>query len=586
MSVGERKRGWRVLTQPVPAALLIAISLHLIWLLLVANGGGDLAAQDAWAQFARAHPGMAYDLAWYGGMHPVSYSVLSPYVMGYLGVRSTMVFVGVVSSGLLAHLLVRTGAVKHPLLPAVYGAFALAGNAFSGRVTFGLGIMFALAAVTVVFDPKLGTEKPVTTRLRLRRGATAALLSFLATASSPVAGLFLGVVAAALWLSGRRRIAYAMGIPPVLVVLFSALLFPFSGEQPMDAGSAVLPVFIGVCCMLLAPAGWRTVRIGSALYAVGVIVVLIVPSEIGSNVTRLALIFGGVVLVAIATQVGAPPITRSLRGLSTRTASRYVLAASMIAATVWQVGTATADVVNTRSASDWTANVGPLVNQLRARHADRARVEVVPTRSHREASVLAPYVNLARGWNRQADRERNPLFYVDTPLTATAYKQWLDRWAVHYVFLADGETDPAATEEAALITRGLDYLNPVWAGAGGKLYAVKSPAPLADGANVTHFDASEIVVQVAAPGSFRLRILDSPWLSLLYPDGKVIPAPQSDDPNVAPVDVEGCLGKSVQPVEPDGKEYWTILEAPHPGTYTIATPYNLPRGTACPTPNG
>ncbi|MCW2753918.1 MAG: rane protein [Marmoricola sp.] len=585
--MGERKLGWRVFTQPVPAALLIAITLHLIWLLLVANGGGDLAAQDAWAEFARAHPRMAYDLAWYGGMHPVSYSVLSPYVMGYLGVRSTMVFVGVVSSGLLAHLIVRTGAVRRPLLPAVYGAFALAGNAFSGRVTFGLGIMFALAAVTVVFDPRLGTERPITTRLRWRRAATAALLSFLATASSPVAGLFLGVVAGALWLSGRRRIASAMGLPPILVVALSALLFPFSGEQPMDAQSAVLPVIIGVCCMLLAPSTWRTVRFGSALYALGVIAVLVVPSEIGSNVTRLALIFGGVVLVAIATQTKPPSILRPVSSLSSRSAARYALAAAMIAATVWQVGTATADVVNTRSASTWTANVGPLVAQLRARHADEARVEVVPTRSHREASVLAPYVNMARGWNRQADRERNPLFYVDTPLTASAYRQWLDRWAVHYVFLADGETDPAATEEASLITHGLAYLSPVWTGAGGRLYAVKSPAPLADGsAKVVHFDASQVVVDVTKPGDFRLRILASPWLSLLYPDGKVIPAPQSDNPAVAPVDVEGCLGKSVQPVEPNGKEYWTVLEAPHPGVYTIATPYNLPRGTACPTPGG
>jgi hypothetical protein len=562
VSVGERKLGWRVFTQPVPAALLIAIALHLVWLLLVANGGGDLAAQDAWAQFARAHPGMAYDLAWYGGMHPVSYSVLSPYVMGYLGVRSTMVVVGVVSSGLLAHLIRRTGAVKHPVLPAVYGAFALAGNAFSGRVTFGLGIMFALAAVTVVFDPRLGTGRPVTTRLRFRRAATAALLSFVATASSPVAGLFLGVVAGALWLGGRRKIAYAMGLPPVLVVGLSALFFPFSGEQPMDAPSAILPVGIGICCLLLAPSTWRTVRIGSALYAVG-----------------------GVVLVAIATQTRPPSVALPATSLSRRSLAGYSLAAAMIAATVWQVGTATADVVNTRSASTWTANVGPLVNQLLARHADRARVEVVPTRSHREAAVLAPYVNLARGWNRQADLERNPLFYADTPLTAAAYRQWLDRWAVHFVFLADGETDPAATTEASLITRGLDYLRPVWTGAGGRLYAVRSPAPLADGATVTHFDASEVVVRVSQPGDFRLRILASPWLSLLYPDGRVIPAPQSNDPNTAPVDVDGCLGKSVQPVDPNGKEYWTVLEAPHPGTYTIATPYNLPRGTACPAPN-
>ena len=38
-------------------------------------------------------------------------------------------------------------------------------------------------------------------------------------------------------------------------------------------------------------------------------------------------------------------------------------------------------------------------------------------------------MNLARGWNRQADAERNPIFYDDeTPLTAASYRAWLDRW--------------------------------------------------------------------------------------------------------------------------------------------------------------
>ncbi len=27
---------------------------------------------------------------------------------------------------------------------------------------------------------------------------------------------------------------------------------------------------------------------------------------------------------------------------------------------------------------------------------------------------------------------------------------------------------------------------------------------------------------------------------------------------------------------------WTVLHAPHAGTYRIAAPYKLPRGTACP----
>ncbi|MCW2785413.1 MAG: rane protein [Marmoricola sp.] len=550
-----------MLRRPVVAALLTAILLHGLWLLLIANGGGDLAAQDAWAEFARAHPGIAYDLSWYGGMHPASYSVLSPYVMAFLGVRTTLLLAGVVSSGLLALVLVRSKVVKDPLGPSIYGAFALAGNAVSGRATFGLGIMFALAAAVVAFTP--ADDVALDTRGRRRRGATAAILSVLATASSPVAGLFLGLLAAALWLRGRRRIGYALGIPPVVVVGMTALLFPFSGDQPMALRSLVMPLLLAVCCWRLTPASWRVVRIGSMLYLAGVIVVFLVPSQIGSNVNRLALIFGGVVLVSIAAE------TWRYGGRTTRS----VLAAAVLVATGWQVATATADVVNTRSAATWTSAVGPLVTELRYRHADLARVEVVPSRSHREASALAPYLNLARGWNRQADAGRNTLFYAPGLLTESSYRTWLDRWAVHYVFLPDGEPDPAALGEATLVAHGLPYLHLVWTGSGGRLFQVQAPAPLVTApAKVDEFAASLLVLTVPRAGSFELRIPSSPWLSVIDDEGRVLSTP-----------ADGCFTTVLDPASPaGGKEEWAVLEAPHAGTYRISTPYNLHRGTACP----
>ena len=543
---------------PVVAAVLAAIVLHLAWVLLIANGGGDLAAQDAWAAFARAHPGSAYDLAWYGGMHPGSYSVLSPYVMALIGVRSTMMVTGVVATGLLALLLVRAGSLRRPMLPALYGAFAIAGNAVSGRVTFGLGLMFGLAAIVVVFAPT-----PPGRPQRVLRGLGVGLLALLATASSPVAGLFLGVVAAALWLNGRRALSYAVGLPPVGVIVLSAALFPFSGEQPMKPVSAVLPIMIGVCCAVMPPRSWRTLRRGAACYSVGVVAVLIIPSQIGSNVARLALIFGGVVLVAVAAEHLA----------LTRKALSAVVTAVLVS-TVWQAGIATADVANTRSASTWSRDLQPLVRELQDRKAQLGRVEVVPSRSHREASALAPYLNLARGWNRQADRERNPIFYGDEPLTAASYRAWLDRWAVGYVFLPDPEPDPAAVAEADLVRGGLPYLRSVWVGASGRLYAVQDPAPLIDGpATVVQFGAGEVVIDVARPGDYRLRVLWSPWFALLGEDGSVLPAPVAPADGSPAVNVNGCISA-------DGG--WALLRAPHAGRYRISTPYAVPRGTACP----
>ena len=59
------------------------------------------------------------------------------------------------------------------------------------------------------------------------------VLAALTTAASAVAGLFLGLGAAALWLTGQRRLAYALGLPAVAVVAASAYYFPLSGVQPM-----------------------------------------------------------------------------------------------------------------------------------------------------------------------------------------------------------------------------------------------------------------------------------------------------------------------------------------------------------------
>ncbi|KPC73349.1 hypothetical protein ADL27_52360, partial [Streptomyces sp. NRRL F-6602] len=91
----------------------------------------------------------------------VSYSVVSPYLMHVLGVRTTMMLVGTVSAALLTLLLIRSGAVPRPgagpgalrraLLPAFAGVYGLLCNAVSGRVTFGLGMMFGLAAVAAFF---------------------------------------------------------------------------------------------------------------------------------------------------------------------------------------------------------------------------------------------------------------------------------------------------------------------------------------------------------------------------------------------------------------------------------------------------
>ncbi len=579
-SVRERLlRAARALAgRPVLTTLLVAALLHVLWILVFANSGGDLAAQDAWAEFALQHPSSAYNLSWYGGMHPVSYSAISPYLMAQLGVRPTMMIAGTVSAGLIALLLVRSRVVRRPLWPALYGAVALTCNAISGRVTFGLGMMFGLAAVAAIFawPTRWRTEG----KYKWGRAALAGAAAALATASSPVAGLYVGIVAAALWLGKRRPAAYALGLPPVAVVALSAWLFPFSGQQPMFFPSTILPLLSGIFGVVFVPKEWRTVRIVSALYVLGVLLVWLIPSQIGTNISRLGMVFGGVVLVAALTERKVPPRSELLR--SARNWTAFVLA--VLTCTVWQAANAIGDILHTTPAASWARELAPLVDRLQKLDADKGRVEVVPARSHREASALAPYVNLARGWNRQADRERNPLFYEPDLLNPSSYRAWLDRWAVHFVVLPTGEPDDAAKAEAKLVVKGQSYLRQVWNDDNWRVYEVDAPTPLADPpAVVDRVEANEVTITVKSAGPVLIRIPYSPWLSVVGKDGKAVQPPKPGPHGEPAVNVNGCLMKQVQ--EPRGvqpEDDWTMLYAPRAGQYRIASPYKLPRGTGCP----
>ncbi|MFF8192291.1 MFS transporter [Streptomyces bobili] len=569
-SMPDQVRGWlrRHLVFSVTA---LSAVLHIAWFFAFANSGGDLAAQDAWAEFVGRHPDSAYNLAWYGGMHPVSYSVVSPYLMSVLGVRTTMMIAGTISAGLLTLILLRCRPVKNPVWPALAGVFALLCNAASGRVTFGLGNMFALGAVAVVFCwPHRWRYK------RWAKALCAAPLAALATMGSPVAGLFVGLVAVALFLQKRRPGAWALGLAPTAVVAVSAWAFPFSGTQPMSFGSTALPLLFSVLVFALVPHDWKTVRITSAVYGLGVLGVWLISSQIGSNITRLAMLFSGVVLMA-ALPFAVP-----------RSRKWYAIVLSSLVFVGWIGFKSVDDVYRTTPAASWARELAPLVNELQEVGAEKGRVEVVPARSHREASALAPYVNLARGWNRQADMERNPLFYDDT-LNSANYREWLKRWAVHFVVVPKDKLDgDGGQRERELVQRGLPYLEQIWGDANWQLFRVNAPAPLAEPNTVVQRAAQgEVTIDVRKAGRILIRIPYSPWLSLVDAEGKSLEPPQETEASKDRAEGEpkaydnlnGCLFETEEDAEGDR---WTVLLAPEAGTYRLAAPYQLPRGTPCP----
>ncbi|MDF9816482.1 MFS transporter [Streptomyces sp. SPB162] len=520
--------------RPVMAATLFAALLHIVWAVFLAKDAGDMAAQFAWTDFIREHPDSAYNLSWYGGMHPASYSILSPYIMAWLGVRTTAVIAGTLSATVAAHLLVRYR-IRRPMLPALWTAFALWCDVASGRVTFALGMLFALGATALV----LPEDDQRTSRIV---GASA--LGAVATMCSPVAGLFIEVLAGALFLTGRRKHAYILAASPPVVVGGTSLLFPFYGVQPFTWYFAALPLATAVLVALLAPKSWRTLITGSWVYAAGIALTWAVPSPIGSNVERLSLLFGGTALLAAA-------VGRTDRGRKT-----LVIFTAFLAVAVWQVAKPVTDLVNTAPVTATIQHAQGLIDELARVGADRGRVEVVPLRSHWEASGIAPHVNLARGWNRQADVERNPLFY-DGTLTPATYLAWLQHWGVGYVVLPADEPDGAAVAEAKIVAAGHAWLQPVWQDDHWRLYSVTGAAPMADPPSVVRqAGPAELVVEVPQAGPVLLRIPWSPWLGIAG-------ATDSD---------HGCLAQ-------DGD--WTRLYAPAPGTYRIGGRYALSRGTPC-----
>ncbi|MEU9165332.1 hypothetical protein AB0D29_34285 [Streptomyces sp. NPDC048424] len=496
------------------------LPLYAWWATALATGGGDLAAQEAWAGFVARHPGAVYNLSWHGGLHTGSYSLISPYVMAVFGVVPVTLASGLASTWLVGRICTRCGmarAQRPALLAALLAALMLWCQAASGRTTFLLGVAFGLAAVLALVSG--------------RRGAIVTGWALPATMASPVAGLFLAILGTACLMTPRHSAAAtptasasaaaALLVPPVAVLGLTAWLFPFHGVQPMGLVRIWPPLLMAVCVVLAAPRSWLLPRSAAAVYAVTVGLAYLVPSPVGTNVERLAHLAAPPVLLAaaLARQVHANAAGGPRRWFGR--ARRAALVLGLALAVTWVGGNTAAHVRDTAKVPRWATDTDGVVHALERLGADRSRVEVAMARSHREAAVLAPYVTLARGWNRQADVERGPLFYegydgAGVPagtFTADAYRAWLDHWAVGFVVLHDGPLDAASEREHALVTSGPAYLAPVWRDEHWRIYRVEDPVALVDPpASVVRSDGAEIVVRMPGPGTVTLRLAYSPWL--------------------------------------------------------------------------
>ncbi|MFJ6154024.1 hypothetical protein [Micromonospora profundi] len=515
-------------------ALVTGAAVALAAAFLVApRMGTDLAAQVARAEFADSYGGAPLDLGWYGGVNQYGYSLFTARLGALVGMRLLGAIAAVVGAAALGWLFIRNRA-RRPLLAGLLGAVVLVGNLASGRITFAVGLAFGLLALCAVSADR--PPRPV-------RLALAAACAALATAASPVAGLFTGLAGAALLLVAVRRgdgpgrplpggwrverplaEGLVLAVAPAVTLAPIAVLFGNGGTQPYSAESMRINVALAVLVAVVLPRRRRVLRVGALLTVLLLVGAYYVPSPIGSNALRLPMLFALPVLAGYAALPGP-------------------WLAGLLAATVWwQSPVMTSDVTRAGSPESAPAFYRPLVAELERRQPI-GRVEVVPLRDHWESAYVPPTVPLARGWERQVDSDRNALFY-DGTLNEATYEQWLRDEAVTYVAIApDAPADRWGRDEATLIRTGLPYLREVWSDSTWRMYAVVDPTPLvgAPGQLVT---ADRGAVRLTAtPGDVEVRVRWSRWLSLTGPDGCVRPSA-------------------------DG---WTEVRVRTPGDYTISS---------------
>ena len=467
-----------------------------------------------------------WDNWWYGGHHTPGYSVLFAPIGAALGPQL---------AGALA--VVGTAALFEPLAHDHFGADAWLGalwfaagastDLFTGRLTFALGLLPAVAAV-----------------LALSRGRPwlASLLAFITALASPVAALFTALAGLAytggrLWdksarefgantgaaaraadrtrgpsgaLNVAERHGLAVAVASLAPIVVLAVVFPEGGTEPF-AFSALWPIpVIALLLLVLLPRGERTLGTGVVLYTIGCVLAYAIPTAVGSNAARLGTLLAGPLVALILWR------RRMVLLLVCAIPLLYVQAQ----AAVRDVSQADADPATT------AAYYRPLLGFLARESAPPNppfRTEIPFTEDHWEAYEVAPRFALARGWERQLDIKDNSLFYGGT-LTATAYRAWLDRLAVRFVAVADAPLDYSAREEVALIDRGLPYLRLVWRSRHWRVYAVADPTTIVEGhATLRAFGPDSLTIDATAPGSVYVRVRFTPYWALSGGQGCVAP---------------------------------------------------------------
>ncbi|UGS33959.1 hypothetical protein [Capillimicrobium parvum] len=474
--------------RPLLPSVLVAAAIGVVYL-AVAPASADLAAAVFRSHLFAEHGFVVVNTAWYGGHNVPAYSMVMPPLGALVGPRVAAALACVAAAALFSLLVERAYGRRAAMIGGLWFAAGVSVQLLTGRIPFLLGVPFALGAL-------LAAQRG---RVRLAVG-----LAVVTPLASPVAGAFLALAGAAWAIGSRRRLGVWIAAAALVPVAVMTAIFPEGGTEPFVA-SAFWPALAALVAVAFAlPRGQGVLRAGAIIYAGAVIACFAIPTAVGGNVTRLA----ALTLGPIAACILWPQ-------------RRWLLAAIAVPLLYWQLMPPIRDVVVVAGDPSTQASYyTPLIERLE-KERGQLRVEVPFTRAHWEAAHLASHVPLARGWERQLDRELNGLFYSDKPLTSARYTEWLHENAVTFVALPDVGLDGSARQEAALIRAGLPVLHQVWSNANWKLYRVGG----VDRSRARDTDADSFEVRATAPGSTVVRVRFSPHWAVVSGAGCVSEGP-------------------------------------------------------------
>ena len=454
--------------------------------------GADFAAHAYGRILFLRHGFLFWDNYWYAGRYSLAtYSLLYYPLAAAVGIRVLAVACVACAVVGFAFVLQRQWG-PHARWSSRAFAITWSGVVLVAVFPFALGAAFGLLALAAI---------------QSGRRATFAVLGALTLASSPLAFLLLLITLGAAGLATTRS-PRAL-IVPVAVVLASLsvegtlwLLFPAGGHFPFgvtDLVASLAFAAVGVG-LTVGVAQARPLLWFFVLYAGVCLVSYVVPTELGSNVTRVRFAALPCALLVVALRRWRPFALSVL---------------TVCLALAWNSSPFLRQAFTSADSPDANAVYWrPAIAFLRT-HMDRGyRVEAVDTAMHTPALYLASAgFPLARGWFRQDDFPVNALLYTEH-LSSRRYLTWLRSLGVQYVVLSTAPTDYSSRAEATLLRSGSSGLIPVYGDDHLTIFRVPRPRPIVVGPAEPHvllFTDNRITLELARSGRYRVAVRYSPY---------------------------------------------------------------------------